>query len=260
MGHIDKTVSCKTIVAKIVRTFKPADSSWIRECIEDIGWAIQAIGYHTNFIYKATEAPYITVKNFRALIPCEVERLQFVEQLLPDNSQTNILDPNGTTPSPEESTGSCTKYRGIKMRKGSDMSFVSIPRTTNISSDASYYSVDGNYIYTQFETGLIKLYYWAFATDKEGLPLIIDDFDYKSCCEWYVVSQMILRGFKHPEISYKDAFTQFEMYRLRAENAVKILTLDDAEKFNASWCRYVSNLEFNQNFYMGLEQPEYISR
>jgi hypothetical protein len=265
MAHINKMVSCNEVLAEILRTFKPAGSSWITEAIEDIGWAIQGIGYHAGLEDKATEPPYITVNNHRGKIPCDVERLIHVEQLLPLDISGHVLNPNGTTPFPQPTvnTDVCS-YKGVRMKLGSDTTNSSLsernPRTTAISPTVPYYTLNGDYVVTEFEKGLIKLYYVGFSVDTDGLPRIIDDFDYKSAVKWYCVQSMILKGYKHPEISWKDAFQMWETYRLRAENAPKMPSLDGAERFRNSWNRFANNLELGENYYMHLEQPEYINK
>lgn len=272
MPHL-RTVSSQFIVSKIARTFKPPDSSWIQDCIEDIGWAIQAIGYHAGFEHYSTPAPYITVTNHRGKIPCEVDRLKFVERMLPDKPQSNVMNPDGTTPPPpdppsDHDTGAeCVTYKGIKLTKSDDASLEGIwcesPRTTNVKMDQleDTYTVsgDGSFVVTQFEQGLIKLHYIGFIVDKKGQPCVVDDFHYKTCLEFYCVAQMMLRGFKHPEIGFKECMQMFERERDRAENACKMMGLDDTEKFEASWLRYVRSANFANGFYAGLEQQEYIS-
>jgi hypothetical protein len=262
MSHINKITSCRTILAKIARTFKPSGSSWRREAIEDIGWAIQGIGYHCGFEHKSTEPPYIVVKNNRGKIPCDVERIKHVEQLLPDNSNDNILNPDGTTPTEEEIVNTC-KYKGVKMRKAHDTSMYGVseanPRTTEVVSAVPYYSLNGDYVITEFSDGLIKLHYVGFHVDKDGFPMVLDDFDYKTAIEWYCFQNMILKGYKHPELSFKDAFQMWEMYRLRAENAPKVPSLDAAESFKWGWNRFINGYEFGRDFYMNLEQPEFTS-
>lgn len=262
MAYINKTVSCKAIIAKIQRTFRPTGSTWINEAIEDIGWAIQGIGYHAGFEKKQTEPPYLQVKNNRAKIPCDVERIIAIEQLLPDAySEGNTLNPDGTTPSPNLVYNSNCIYSGVKMILGSDQSGYGIgsdnPRTTAIQPGAPYYNLNTDFVITSFEEGLIKLHYIGFALDKDGMPRILDDFDYKTAVEWYLVSNMILKGYKHPELDYKSAFQMWEMYRLRAENAPKVPSIDGAERFRNTWTRFALGNEWAGDFFMNLEQPTY---
>jgi hypothetical protein len=263
MGYISKVVSCKTILAAIERTFKPGDSSWMREAIEDIGWAIQGIGYHVGFENKQTLPPYLTVRNNRVKIPCDVERIIHIEQLLPNSTLFNVLNPDGTTPFPQPGETTCnTTYKGVRMRLGTDTSGYGLsqdnPRTTGIKPDCAYYSINGEYINTEFEQGLIKLHYVGFILDKNQLPMIVDDFDYKTAIQWYIVQNMILKGFKHPDVSFKEAYQLWERYRDKAENSVKGISLDAAERFRAGWNRVSNNEAYGRNFYIGLEQPEFV--
>lgn len=256
MGSLSKFISVKTIIASIARTFRPTGSSWIIDAIEDTGWAIQAIGYHGGFEKKQTPPPYLTVKNHRALIPCDVERIIAVEQLLPDNSNQNTLNPDGTNADVEYDE-SCN-YRGVRMLLGSDLTGYGLSqdnlRTTNVSPSAPYYNLNVDYVITSFSEGLIKLHYIGFALDKDGYPKILDDADYKLAIEWWIVSRMILKGYKHPEVDFKTAFQMYEMYRLRAENAIKVLRLDSAERFQNTWSRIGSYGHFSNDFFMNMEQ------
>jgi len=266
MHHSLKTISYQAIISKIARTYKPPDSSWITNAIEDIGWGIQAIGYHAGFEKKATEPPYILVNHHRGKIPCEVERIIHVEQLRIYRTDENILNPDGTTPAPSTSEDCSPNYKGVKMILSSDTTLASFsetsPKTTQMDTTMleNTFSINGDYVVTGFERGLIKLYYIAFVTDKDGMPCVIDDYDYKTALEWYCLEQMMHRGFKPSSgIQYREVHQLFEIHRLRAENAVKVMSLDGAERFGASFNRFVSNPEFSRNFYAGMEQQEYIS-
>lgn len=262
MSYINKTVSVKAIIAKVKRTFRPTGGGWINDAVEDIGWAIQAIGYHAGFEKKQTAPPYLKVANFRTKLPCDVERIIAVEQLLPDGRNIDRLNPDGTTPYPLNEYDSSCNYKGVKMLLGSDQTGYGLSsdteRTTEISPGAPYYNLNIDYIITSFEQGLIKLHYIGFALDKEGLPRVLDDADYKMALEWYVFYNMILRGYKHPEVTWKEAFQMWESYKLKAENACKIPSIDGAERFRNSWTRFSVGSEWSKDFFMNLEQPTFI--
>lgn len=260
-----KTVSCQTIVAKIARTFKPSDSTWIVDCIEDIGWAIQAIGYHASFTKKTTELPYLTVKNHRATIPCDVERILGVEALTFVSTSENLLNPDGTNRqvTPED----CPIYKGIPMTLSSDIGHSSIgetsPRTTQMQVEMllNTYSINGDYVVTGFEEGLIKLLYIGFNIDKEGYPKVIDEFHYKEALTYYCLTAMMHRGFKpSSNIDWREADAKFQTHAYAASNAAKMMGLDEARRFDASINRYAKSANFSGNSFAGLEQQEFIDR
>jgi hypothetical protein len=235
MNYINKLTSCREVIFMIERTLKPQGSSWIAEAMEDIGWAIQGIGYHAGFEHKSTDIPYITVANNRAKIPADVERIEEVELLLPSKDSYNLLNPDGTTPLPSTYEAG-TNYKGVPLLEGSDTTSYGVspnsPRTTGVTPRQPYYNLNGDYIQTSFTDGLIKLHYIGFFTDNDGLPKIIDDFDYKTACQWYCIQNMLLKGYSNPNISFKDAFQMWDTYRLRAENAVTVPTLVVATKLS----------------------------
>lgn len=257
MAYVNNFTSSKEIIAKIARTFKPNGSSWITEAIEDMGWAIQAIGYHAGFEKKSTSAPYLSVQHNRVKIPCDVERIIAVEMLTPSNRHDNRLNPDGSTPYPLSQYDDTCSYTGTRLPLGSDLTGYGLsqdnPRTTEVTPGSPYYNLNSDYVVTSFSEGLIKLHYIGFALDKDGLPRILNDADYKMALEWYCFANMILKGYKHPELSYKDAWNMWDMYRLRAENAPKGYSLDGADRFKAGWGR-VSTGVTNQEFFMNFEQ------
>lgn len=259
-----RTTSCQTIVSKIARTFKPSDSTWIVDCIEDIGWAIQAIGYHAGFVDKETEPPYLQVKHHRARIPCDVDSINAVEWLVFSSQGKNLMDEYGNNIEPIP-LDRCEKPLGIQMVLSSDISLSSIgektPRTTRMNTNIleNTYSINDNYVITGFEKGYIKLYYSGFNIDKDGYPVVLDDFHYKTALEYYCLTQMIHRGFKPSSgIDYRETEQKFEVYRYRAENACKAMGLAEARRFEAAFNRYARGANFGDNFFAGLEQQEYI--
>lgn len=258
MSYIQKTVSSQAIIAKIYRTFKPTNSSWIVDTIENIGWAIQAIGYHAGFTKSDTGV--LEVKNHRVKIPCEVERIIAIGHLIADSSENNILNADGTTPTSNSTTSNQCGKKEVRLRLGSDLTGYGLstdnPRTTKMTPSENYYNLNPDYVITSFETGFIKIYYVGFTTDKEGLPLVLDDFDYKTCIEWYCVSQMLLAGYKNPNIDFRIADSKFEEFRFKAENACKAPSIDATERFAATWLRFSGSREFANDFFMNLEQPE----
>lgn len=263
MAYINKTVSCEVVLAKVQRTFKPQGSSWIREAIENIGWAIQDIGYHCNFEDRSSDFPYLKVTNNRAKIPCDVERILVVERLLPGNRfAENVLNDDGTTPFPTQIQDQCI-FHSHKLVLGSDLTGGGItetsPRTTRIRPRTPYYILNDDYIVTSFTTGLLKLHYKGFPVTKEGFPKILDEASYKMACEWYVIANMLLGGYKHPELTWKIAHAMYEDYRYKAENAPKMPSVDGAESFRSSWTRYVQNANIATDYFMNHEQRVYIS-
>lgn len=260
MASIEKKVSSAAILAKINR-LKPGDSNWQADAMESIGDAIQAIGYHCGFEQKAT--PYnvpVEVVGHRAELPCDYERILFIEELLESPTSHNAMDAYGNT---IETTESDTCLKGYYLPEGTDRGAKSLAqknavKTIAVTPTSNYYNLQGDWIVTGFEECKIRIHYIGFAVDSEGLPLIIDEFNYKRCVFWCVVADLILAGYKFNEIDWKTANSQFEYYLPKAQNAVKELSIDQMESFANMWLRYTGRRKQMDNFKINYEQRELI--
>jgi hypothetical protein len=263
MGYIEKRVSSHSILSRIYRTIKPGNSDWIAGALEDMGHAIQAIGYHTSLIQKTTpDTEPVKVVGHRAKLPCDCERVKLIEVYTDIIPSMNIMDAEGKNITPTTTQDRCRKT--IRLRKGTDetlQSYGNDDSTRNpgtlIQARANYYNLQGDYIVTGFECGELKIHYSAFPTDNEGLPLIIDDFNYKEAIFYFLLSQMILSGTKINEMTFDKANALFTMHRDVAANNVKMPSVDDMESLVNVMTRYSQQRSFYINFGINREQPEY---
>lgn len=285
-----KTVSSKFILGKIYKDFKPANSNWTSDAIDWMGDAIQGIGYHIGMTVKITpECEPIQVSCNRACYPCDFESLigvMYNGKRLPlggDLSKYGILRNtplNNPVRFPTDSdivtlnqlTASLATLEQLYAsnplqtyldqitainKKISDLtSALAITSSINIKHfNGDYYSVNPDFIITSFETGNIRLIYNAFTTDENGFPRILDEFNYKKAVEWYIISMMILGGYKHQEIDFKSANEFWEIYRYKAANKGKIPSIDSLDRFTNMWTRAKFSRDLPSEFFAGGESP-----
>jgi hypothetical protein len=131
-------------------------------------------------------------------------------------------------------------------------------RTIAATPTVNYYNLQGDWIVTGFETCKLRIHYIGFAVDGDGLPLVIDDFNYKNCVFWHVLANLIMAGYKFNEMSWQLANAQFEHYLPKAQNAVKELGIDQMESFANMWLRYTGRRNQMDNFQVNYEQRELI--
>lgn len=214
----NKLISSNAIIAKIYRDFKPSNSAWITDAFEWIGEAIEIMGSFTGYEKVHTN---FNVIDYRVKLPCDIEQLIAIEykgRRLQRNGNTN-----GTIPPCVEHLPSCI--------------------------DESY-SLNPNYIETTFPDGCITIHYERVPVDCDGFPMIIDRVKTKNAITWYILSRMILRGFKHQTIpSFDYANAQWEKYYPQAQNDVILSDIDDMELFKKSWLGLVKNTNLTNEFF-----------
>lgn len=138
---------------------------------------------------------------------------------------------------------------------GEDVSQVTTtPRTTY------YYKLVGNHIQTSFESGFVRLHYLSLPVDVEGYPMIPDDENYKLALEWHILKRLIGSGYEHPVFKYDYADQQWERYAGRAIASVSFYTPEGAAKLNRAIVRLIPPYAYYENFGVGSEQPERLSK
>lgn len=131
-----------------------------------------------------------------------------------------------------------------------------IEDSTVAQSAPKYYKINGNYIQTSFETGFIRMHYYALPVDKEGYPLIPDNENFIQALEWHVIRRLIGAGYQHPVFSWDKANDQFEIYAARGISEVSYPSPENIARINRSTVRLIQPYNFYEDFFIGSEQPE----
>lgn len=211
-------ISAKATIRKVYRDLKPNYDSWVDDAYEWIGEAMQYIGTTTGFVTK--EGVPLTVKDFRAPLPCD-----FFEHIM-------------------------ITYRGCRLNS-SISQHVSNPDSPVDFRDTPYYPgvsyiPDMGYYRFSFESaepGEVKLWYRAYMTDESGIPMVPNTAEYQQALFFYILRQMILSGYKHPEFNYDKADAFWGHYCKVAANDARFPSVDDADRFMRHWTDMIPRTE-----------------
>lgn len=115
--------------------------------------------------------------------------------------------------------------------------------TDTMSPDYTY-KIQGNYIYTNNQTGVIEVSYQAFALDDEGYPLIPDNSSFSRALMAYIKKQEFTILFDMGKIqngilSHIEQEYAFAVADCASE--FNRLTIDKAESFYNSWSNLLPN-------------------
>lgn len=260
-----KTISSRGMLQRISTMFGVGNSNWHSDAIDWIGDAIQFIGYHAGF---ETKPIILEINNFRCNIPNCLESLNYIMyngHRLPlgiDKSDYGFVNRVGPL---ADRLPLATYENALMLNKEIDRLAVlqqqldADPTNPNLIDaiidcnflittyvkdlrlgqyaqySREWYNIEGDYIKTSFVKGNIQLNANAFIVDEFGYPRVIDAAKYKEAVSWFVISRLILQGYKHPELSWKDANEEWEMWRVRASNEQKMPDIDQLERFTNRW-------------------------
>lgn len=261
-----KLVSAKEVLSRLIRSLGyKLPSVYIDDCLE---WIPEALGMLqvTNSLVLETTGDIdcvgeLVVSNYCVDLPCgfvAIENLEdeFCNQICEgtgenrDRSNTGNyrvnsfeVDPYTHQTSdglPVDEPGNIPPY----YLDGSDLALISG------SSRPGYYTIRGNKLQTSFESGYIRMSYWALPVCKEGYPLIPDNENYKQAIEWYIIRRLIGSGYEHKVFSYQYADEQFEKYANRGMNEVSYYSPDGAAKLNRTVVRLMPPRHFHSDYFI----------
>lgn len=248
--------SADVVIDRVMTMFRLNTSDWLADAFEYMGDAIEMIGTTAPLVKTSKK---LTVGSHRVKIPCELTVLFAVEykgrrlRLGGDQTGYGVVEEERTTKiytlSPSFDSGGLIYYDGTPAEFERAL----------LSEDSEYYQINPNYIQTSFEEGEIKLHYGSYPVDKNGYPLIPDNVWYRRALEWYLMAQLILSGYKHPEINYQMADAKFEEALPKAQNSMVMVDIGGMDRFANMWARLVPPQQLPQNFFAGAESQDRIA-
>lgn len=276
-------VSGKVILTQVIRGLGyKLPSTYTDDVLEWIAEGLGLMQVTNSLVIESTGdngAPgAINISNYCAKLPCG-----FVILIAVEDSQGNRL-PEGSDQTDLRST---TKSRGVNVLQNTRVSSFQVdpfqhqtdtglptnkagnippyyidgddikPSTVVDSARTKhYYKLQGNYIQTSFESGYVKLHFYAIPVCSEGYPLIPDNANFKMGLEWHIIKRLIGSGYKHPVFTYDYAHQQCELYMNRGMSEVSFPTPEGAARLNRSLIRLIPPYNSYEDFFVNNEQPE----
>jgi len=254
---IYRTTSSQAVLARVSRVFKPDSPGWQNDALMWMAEGISLIGYFTGVFKKSTgnedDDSALNVKSHRVKMPCDLESINQIEYKgypLPYNTDNTLAGQVGVP----KTAMTSTPFSVVDILPGLSESvgyINSSPLVTNSSrSTGDYYTLNPDYIITSFETGLIKLHYNAYYRDSDGFPLIPDLEEMIIALSWYIMSLMLLGGYKHPVLNYQLANAEWMKYRELAESKAGFPSVDKALHLARGWGRMIPDITLPDNFFV----------
>lgn len=231
---IYKTVSAKTVIAKMFRDLKPHNQDWVADAMEWMGEALEFIGYHAGFDKKHAA---LKVKDFRCGLPSDFHEplvISYMGEPLRYSGDVRLFNANRDD-SDRVSVSTASFQTNPRERDGYlDGDF---RQTSTRSGSEDFYSLKPNYLITSFEKGDIELYYLSFLVDEDGFPMIPDNVYYKQALQWYILRQMLMGGYQHPQFDYQFCDAKWGQYCVSAQNDAAFPSVDKVQNFMEGWLR-----------------------
>lgn len=204
------TCSINKFIAKFYRDFKPSNSNFVQDAVEWIGEAIDIMKCAGGYGERVEP---IEVVDYRAKLPCQLNTLLGIS------------------------------HKGFRLPRNGGLNHFNLKSSkVHLLPDcvAESYTLNPNYINTSFKDGCIDVYFMGIETDCDGYPYIIDEPTYQNALKWYVLMNLLGRGFKHQVFTYKDAEDRWRSTYPKAINICRMPDIDGYQIFKKTWLGLVN--------------------
>lgn len=228
-----RQISSRAVIAKVYRDLKPNSSTFEQDAFEWVGEVMAFIGTGGTV---AEKSEIVEIESYVADLPDDLVSISSVHWAL-----ANTLSEFQAAPKSELLQN--TSRISVARQGATDTGIMSIPGN-------SYYLHKGDTLHFPFETGFVLLTYFAFAVDEDGFPTVPDNVSVLTACFWYILRQMIMGGYKHPEpkLDYLYADEKWGYYCTQARNSLVYPDVVEYEAFRRAWVRLIPEDRFKYGF------------
>lgn len=162
----------------------------------------------------------------------------------------------------EDDTYCCETYLYAPMRWNTNTFYKAYHGTQlDYMSNSGYtYTVNNNYIFTNFKEGKVAMAYKAVPTDNDGFPLVPDNESVINYVKWFIAEKIAFQLFledKYNERKYEYFASNLQLYFRKAKNEGKLPhNLDEWESYKNDRIRSIKNVNHHESFFGNMQAPE----
>lgn len=241
----------REVIGRIIRNTRLQDSSFI-ESMHD--WIFEAVSMMKTKQTLQGDWEEVNVVFHKGQWPCGLVYVDAVEyngnrlvhggSVRPAEKETAYLNPaNGDIFFSEVNKVPTTENHSIYVTK--------MTEARSLPAGKDYYTTDTpGYITTSFADGKVTVYFRRYPVDKDGIPMIPDNENFKQAIYWYVRAMMIGAGYPDKAFSYEQCFEKFEkLYAPRAVAEIRYPTPDEMEHRVNTFVRFMPPQNYYDNFF-----------
>ena len=243
---VEKYTSVKHVIEGLYRDNDISEEVNYLDIIEWIGESLESVGAYSQYKQKSIE---LDLCDYRVGLPCDFHKL------LSLSYQGNHIMPATSTLGNIVPTGSTVDEPLIN---GQPVTFPQISNSP-LAGDGFTYQVNDNFIISNLREGCILLSYLGIPTDKEGFPLIPENYYYIKAIKLYVtymMDRMQWRQGKLPDKIYMESKNEWQWYTQAARSAAIMPGINEMENFKNQWLRLRPMLDRHAGFFKDLSSRE----
>lgn len=216
MALSGKFTSVNKAIERAMREYDHTEFD-INDAIEDIAEAVSLVGLNSALQRKVCK---VTVEDYKAELPSDLQSMEMIR--FPQS--------------------------GVPLRYSGDPFHPAIcDGSVNLQSDCEYtYTINFNFLHTNYKEGELEMAYIAYPTDECGLPLIPDDEVAIKALGYYAAAACSARVYRrNPSQAnyhiYMDLSKERDFYMARLSNLGIMPDYGRAESIKNDYTRMIRN-------------------
>lgn len=273
-------VSLKTIVERVYQDFR---FNYALDWNDALEWSGSLLAL-LNVPYTLQDSvEKIEIKEGRGKLPCNLQSVIQVARAVPVKAASNdlavvVTQGQGTyfvencgvdlvnqelkTDCPCSGSDGC-EYTLYPMRWATNTFHTKYHQNSwdfsKTNEGASTYTLNSNYIFTNFQEGTVLMACKVIPVDEEGYPLIPGDEWWRNAVKWEIAYRIAF--ILWTQDSLKDKVFQIierdrDWYVAQAVNRTKIPSIDEMESWKNEWLRSIPKVNHHKNFFANMQVPE----
>lgn len=285
--HNGKFVSYKFVLEDLYREYKFDYLLQISDALEWLGSALRKLKVPRYYVDKITDGnkdlnhpDTIKIVDGRGKLPCDLysitQTARLVEKLSTygaiitgisyydyDTGETCKTGDGSDLCKQFESSCTISDHKMLIPMRWNTNTFYKTMHGCNIDyiCESSYtYTVNNNYLFTNFKEGEVIMAYKAVPTDNDGFPLIPDVDSVIEFCKYFIaykIANQLFNSDKFTENKLDRIGSNMQLYYNKARNEGKMLqNVDEWEAYKNDRIRSIKNPNFHEQFFANMGSEE----
>lgn len=205
-----------------------------------IKWSVDVMGLIGSYDLYKDERDVIEINNYRGKTPNGVVRVDQCRKI------------SGTLDNP--------RYDSMQYATDTfQTSYNKYPSNYTKNTQSHTYKLQGDYVYTSFNEGLVEMAYKTLYTDDDGVVMIPTNTSLSKAVEAYIKQEHFRGLYEIDKISkavFEEAKTEYCWYIAQAQNSIMNVSLDERQSISNAAHRLMWNDDFHSGGFQNLGDQE----
>ncbi len=236
--NVNNYISIKEIVDNLMRYPSMRDLDFDSA----VAWSVWVMGIVGSYDLYKDDSDVVTITNNRGLLPKGIIKIEQCRKI----------------------TGNSDNQSYVSMLTATDpfhVKYKNYPESHRQELQSQTYKIQGDYIYTAFQEGMVEVAFKTLYTDDDGFIMLPTNSSLTKAVEAYI-KQEHFRGLfeigKIERIVFEESKSEYTWYIAQAQSSVMNVSLDERQSISNAAHKLMWNEDYHEDGFRNLGDKEYL--